>query len=135
MFHKISVVNLFVQDFDMCLRFYRDTLGLPLERLEPTFAAFKMEDQELHLLQISEGADVLGVHMGSFESQTGKLDRVLLCSRVENTDAVYETLKGKGVEFTKSPIDQPWGIRAAYLHDPEGNIWEIAHPLTSQRQR
>ena len=132
MFHKISVVNLFVQDFDRCLTFYRDALSLEVLRLEPTFVAFRMDDHELHLLEISEGAEVLGVDMEAFEPQTGKLDRVLLCSQVENVDIVYESLHAKGVEFTKSPVDQPWGRRAAYFRDPEGNIWEIHHPLATQ---
>jgi catechol 2,3-dioxygenase-like lactoylglutathione lyase family enzyme len=133
MFHKISTVNLFVQDFDMCLRFYRDVLGLEVIRLEPTFVAFRMDDHELHLLQISDGAGVLGVDTAAFEPQTGKLDRVLLCSHVENVDIVYEMLRAKGVTFTQSPIDHPWGIRAAYFHDPEGNIWEISHPLGTEQ--
>jgi lactoylglutathione lyase len=133
MFHKISTVNLFVQDFDRCLKFYRDALCLEVIRLEPTFVAFRMDDHELHLLQISDGEDVLGVDTAAFEPQTGKLDRVLLCSQVENVDTVYEMLQAKGVEFTKSPIDQPWGIHAAYFRDPEGNIWEISHPLATQQ--
>lgn len=131
MFHKIRTVNLFVHDFEKCLTFYRDALGLEIIRLEPTFVAFKMDDHELHLLQIADGANVLGVDLSAFESQTGKLDRVLLCSQVDNVDAVYQTLSANGVEFTKAPVDQPWGIRAAYFHDPEGNIWEINHPLAS----
>ncbi|MBL8120286.1 MAG: VOC family protein [Anaerolineae bacterium] len=131
MFHKIRTVNLFVHDFEKCLTFYRDALGLEIIRLEPTFVAFKMDDHELHLLQIADGANVLGVDLSAFESQTGKLDRVLLCSQVDNVDAVYQTLMANGVEFTKAPVDQPWGIRAAYFHDPEGNIWEINHPLAS----
>lgn len=129
MFHKIRTVNLFVHDFEKCLSFYRDALALEVIRLEPTFVAFKMDDHELHLLQIADGANVLGVDLSAFESQTGKLDRVLLCSQVDNVDAVYQTLMANGVEFTKAPLDQPWGIRAAYFHDPEGNIWEINHPL------
>lgn len=131
MFHKIRTVNLFVHDFEKCLSFYRDALALEIIRLEPTFVAFKMDDHELHLLQIADGANVLGVDLSAFESQTGKLDRVLLCSQVDNVDAVYHTLSANGVEFTKAPVDQPWGIRAAYFHDPEGNIWEINHPLAS----
>lgn len=131
MFHKIRTVNLFVHDFEKCLSFYRDALALEIIRLEPTFVAFKMDDHELHLLQIADGANVLGVDLSAFESQTGKLDRVLLCSQVDNVDAVYQTLSANGVEFTKAPVDQPWGIRAAYFHDPEGNIWEINHPLAS----
>jgi len=46
----------------------------------------------------------------------------MLCAKVDNADAAYEELKGRGVEFTQPPTDQPWGIRAAYFKDPEGDI-------------
>ena len=44
---------------------------------------------------------------------------------VEDVDAAYATLEATGVEFTKAPVDQPWGMRAAYFRDPEGNLWEL----------
>ncbi len=66
-----------------------------------------------------------------FEPQTGKTDRVLLCTRVENVDAAYAELSAKGVEFTLPPTDQYWGLRTAFFKDPEGNIWEIAHSIAA----
>ena len=129
MFNRVSAVVLFVQEFNKCLAFYRDTLGLEVVQLESRMAAFRMNGHDFALVEMSEASELVDVKTEEFEAQSGKADRVLLCARVENVDAAYETLKAKGVEFTKAPISQPWGIRAAYFRDPEGNIWEIAHPL------
>jgi lactoylglutathione lyase len=129
MFRHISAAVLFVQDFEKSLMFYRDTLGLPIAVLESKFAAFQMDNQDFAINHITEAAKMVNLPLEAFEAQSGKADRVMLCADVENVDAEYERLKAKGVEFTKAPVDQPWGIRAAYFRDPEGNIWEIKHPL------
>lgn len=131
MFRKVNSIVLFVQDFEKSLAFYRDTLGLEVAQLEPKFVAFKMDGQDFALNAIPEAAEMVNVPLESFEPQTGKVDRVLLCANVDNVDKAYETLKAKGVEFTMPPVSQPWGIRAVYFKDPEGNIWELKHPLTA----
>ncbi len=132
MFRRVNSIVLFVQDFDQCLTFYRDTLGLQVAQLEPKFAAFKMDGQNFAMQEMGQSAEMVGMKMEAFEPQTGKVDRVLLCADVGNVDTAYETLRAKGVEFTGPPMDKPWGLRTAYFHDPEGNIWEIYHSLGAQ---
>ena len=39
----------------------------------------------------------------------------------------YETLLGRGVEFTEEPTDRPYGIDCA-LRDPFGNSIRITQP-------
>ena len=129
MFKRISAVVLFVADINKSVLFYEEVLGLKVVAREPKFAAFKMDGQDFALNELSEGAELVNVPEPGFEAQTGKVDRALLCARVDDVDAAYEALKAKGVEFTRPPTSQPWGIRAAYFKDPDGNIWEIAHPL------
>lgn len=131
MFNRVTAVVLFVQDFQTCLTFYRDTLGLPVAQLESRFAAFKMQDQDFAIIEMSEASEMVKVADSEFEPQTGKTDRVLLCTRVENVDVAYEQLIAKGVEFTMPPTDQYWGLRTAFFKDPEGNLWEIAHPIAA----
>jgi catechol 2,3-dioxygenase-like lactoylglutathione lyase family enzyme len=46
---------------------------------------------------------------------------------VEDTDRLYEELRGKGVHFVKTPTTRSSGQRYAYFEDPEGNLWEISH--------
>lgn len=130
MFHKVNAVVLLVQDFEKCLTFYRDTLGLEVAQLEPKFVAFKMEGQDFALQELSEATQMFNVQ-GAAPAASKGADHVMLCAGVDNVDQAYETLKAKGVEFIKPPTDQPWGIRAAYFRDPEGNVWEILHPLAS----
>ena len=125
MFNRVTAVVLFVRDFEKCLTFYRDALGLEVAMHEPKFAAFKMHDQDFALNEISEAAKMVGLEVEDFEMQTGGAARVMLCTRVDNVDAVYEAYQTNGVEFTRPPVDQYWGVRAAYFKDPEGNIWEI----------
>jgi lactoylglutathione lyase len=131
MFNRINAVVLFVHDFKKCLAFYRDIVGLEVVQLESRFAAFKMQDQDFAIIEMSEASEMVKVPMDAFEPQSGKTDRVLLCTRVENVDDAYEALNAKGVEFTMPPTDQYWGLRTAFFKDPEGNLWEIAHPLTA----
>lgn len=129
MFRKVSAVVLFVHDFDRSLAFYRDTLGLEVALLESNFVAFKMDEQDFALQEISAAVEMFNVQMAPSEPQTVRDDRMMLCAKVDNVDAAYETLRAKGVEFLQAPVSQYWGIRAAYFRDPEGNLWEIAHPI------
>lgn len=131
MFNKVKAAVLFVEDFDTCLRFYRDILGLKVGLLEAKFAAFEMDDQNFVVQGIAAAERIINVPVTAFEAETGKIDRVMLCAQVDDVDAAYETLKAKGVEFTQPPIDQPWGLRGVYFRDPEGNVWEFYHPLAS----
>jgi catechol 2,3-dioxygenase-like lactoylglutathione lyase family enzyme len=130
MFTRISAVVLFVEDFEKCLIFYRDTLELPVAQLEAKFVAFQMNGHDFALQELEQSANMVSLKVDAFEPQTGKTDRVMLCARVDDIDATYAKLKAKGVTFTREPIDQYWGLRAAYFTDPEGNLWELAQQIT-----
>lgn len=130
MFQRVNAVVLFVQDFEKCLSFYRDTLGLEVVQLEPAFAAFRMKDHNFAISHVSEGAEMVNAPISA--PPTTSTQRIMLCAELENVDTAYETLKAKGVEFTRAPVSQPWGIRAAYFKDPEANLWEIYHSLNGE---
>jgi len=46
---------------------------------------------------------------------------------VEDTDRLYDELRGKGVRFVTLPTSRPNGQRYAFFEDPEGNLWGISH--------
>src|SRR5438034_11412903 len=127
MFNKIFAVVLIVHDFDASLEFYRDTLGLKVINLERKNAQFAMEGTHFILTEITDGEELVGYEMS--EPPLRGVNPALMCVRVADVDAAFEALSAKGVEFTREPVNLPWGIRAAYFKDPEGNIWEIAHAL------
>jgi catechol 2,3-dioxygenase-like lactoylglutathione lyase family enzyme len=41
---------------------------------------------------------------------------------VKDVDAEYERLKVLKAEFVKLPTTYPWGNRAVWFRDPDGNI-------------
>jgi len=45
--------------------------------------------------------------------------------RVENCQASYETLEGRGAEFLTPPYDWGGEIRC-FFADPDGHLWEIS---------
>lgn len=54
--------------------------------------------------------------------------RIELCINVENTDAAVEALRAIGARVVLEPVDQPWGERAAYVEDPDGNLVMLVAP-------
>ncbi|MDO8685551.1 MAG: VOC family protein [Clostridiales bacterium] len=45
---------------------------------------------------------------------------------VNDVDAEYERLKEMNVEFLMLPTTYPWGCRALWFKDPDGNIVDFA---------
>jgi lactoylglutathione lyase len=54
--------------------------------------------------------------------------RIELCINVEDTDAAVAALREIGARVMLEPVDQPWGERAAYVEDPDGNLVMLVAP-------
>lgn len=130
MINKINATVLFVQNFDACVKFYRDVLGMKLKETDEGFVSFDLEGQELALMDLSAASQMISEE--AVQPTKEGVHRALLAAFVDDTDEVYEALKAKGVEFIKPPTTQPWGQRTAYFKDPDGNIWEISHFLPTE---
>ena len=123
---KLGYVRLLVTDFDACLAFYRDTLGLPVSILaeHAKFAEFDTGQTALELYDRATMADIVG--RADADDPTGAVDRALLTLQVESVDAKYEELSAKGVQFDVPPTDRAdWGARTAHFRDPDGNLIEL----------
>jgi catechol 2,3-dioxygenase-like lactoylglutathione lyase family enzyme len=58
-------------------------------------------------------------------------DKVCLIFTVEDVDVVWQQLKKQDIPLIVGPTDHPgWGIRSAYLRDPDGNLIEINQSLS-----
>jgi lactoylglutathione lyase len=54
--------------------------------------------------------------------------RIELCINVDNTDEAVAALRALGAHVLLEPVDQPWGERAAYVEDPDGNLVMLVAP-------
>jgi catechol 2,3-dioxygenase-like lactoylglutathione lyase family enzyme len=131
MMQKADAIALFVQDLDACTTFYRDTLHLPYQGGEPdTLTVFRLQEGlSLVLLSPAGAADVLGTAVQTAPSAGAP--RGYLAMSVPDVDAAYEELTALGVTFVQLPTNKPWGLRLAHFADPEGNLWEITHPIAA----
>lgn len=102
----------FVTDMDRAVRFYSETLGIPLkERYGNEWAAVAADGLSIGIHPRCERAPAPGVN-GAIQigfHPKGKLE------------AVVEALAAKGVRFTGPIVEDP-PVRIAYFTDPDGNL-------------
>lgn len=124
---QINVAVLFVADLERSKTFYGEVLGIPMQFDDDTSAGFDFDPMLLILLDIDSARDLLTGDAVAVPRPVGVSSQ--LVSFVDDVDGIYAELIAKGVEFVTPPIDREWGLRTAHFKDPDGNIWEIAHPV------
>jgi len=110
---QINVVMLGVHDATRSLAFYRDKLGLEVQREIPGFAFLNAGAVTLCLSEAA--AKVRGQVAGAGE----------IVFSVEDVTAAYQALREKGVQFTHEPRNITPTMRVANFDDPDGNHLSI----------
>src|SRR5919106_2918637 len=124
-------LRLIVADFDGCFRFYRDVLGLQVTWGEEAdgsaagYASFEAPDgTSFSINDQSVFAPVVGFE--TREPGEAAKDRAALIFEVEDVVAEAARLRALGIALETEPTAYPgFGIRAAHLRDPDGNLIEI----------
>lgn len=139
----ISHFNLVVSDLDRSKAFYTEVLGLTLaEEVEVAddelSKGLGVPDAKLRAAFFDLPGNEGQIEMMEYLNPTANpLDPTRKASdvgwghlafRVDDVDAVYETLRGKGVEFVSPPVTVPGGVRFCWFKDPDGNTLEIIKP-------
>jgi catechol 2,3-dioxygenase-like lactoylglutathione lyase family enzyme len=133
-----------VKDMDRSLAFYRDLLGLRVERdgiLEGDFISELVgyPDARLHIVYLGVGDlrhDVeLIQYLNPTDGDVTVTDRNSIGAShlgviVDDLDAWYEKLTAKGVRFVNPPAIRPKAVyplasKGCYLQDPDGNWLEF----------
>jgi catechol 2,3-dioxygenase-like lactoylglutathione lyase family enzyme len=129
MLNGITFFTIWVHDQDEALAFYTDKLGLELrdDVTVPELGNFRwvtvgVPGQEVAVALVAiPGPPV-------FDEDTRKQIETIVSKgaaggmmfATDDCRASYQELKGRGVEFTQEPTEQPYGIDAAF-RDPSGN--------------
>lgn len=117
-----------VADIGKSLAFYRGALGgetiyqFPPEG-DPVFLTLRFGTTELGIGLLTGQP----IHGRQLRPANGH--RIELCINVADTDAALAALTGIGAPTVLPPTDQPWGERAAYVEDPDGNLVMIVAPI------
>ena len=131
---KLTHVQVWVHDQDEALAFYTGKLGMELreDATVPEMGNFRWlsvgipgQDVSITLMAIP-GPPV-------FDDETRESINKLLAKgasgglffATDDAQKSYDELKGRGVEFTQEPTEQPYGIDAGF-RDASGNHFRLA---------
>jgi lactoylglutathione lyase len=122
---RVAYAILFVDDLEASIRFYRDTLGVPLRFSTETYAEFATEGAKFALFVRAALPDLIGVEVPSGPAPWPQGEIAFF---VEDPDAEHERLVRAGVTILAPPTDRPWGERTLHVSDPDGNVVELTRP-------
>jgi catechol 2,3-dioxygenase-like lactoylglutathione lyase family enzyme len=135
MLKQLTNTQVWVHDQDEALAFYTEKLGLELREdvTVPELGNFRwlsvgvpgQQDVAITLMAIP-GPPV-------FDEETQEAIKTLVAKGVatglffttDDVQGTYEELKGRGVEFSQEPTEQPYGVDAGF-RDPSGNQMRVA---------
>jgi catechol 2,3-dioxygenase-like lactoylglutathione lyase family enzyme len=128
---KLHSIRLLVADFDACFRFYRDVMGFTSTwgAEGEGYADFAVGSEGgIALFDRHAMAEAVGT-LSSPEKAEAQ-DRLALIFETEDVDSTIEQIRARGANIIGEPRSRPdWGIRVAYLRDPDGNLIEINSPM------
>jgi catechol 2,3-dioxygenase-like lactoylglutathione lyase family enzyme len=112
-FRKVGAVILLVSNMERSIRFYRDTLGIPVKTKSKDWTEFFSRDT------------VLALHPAKKKSKIKTGSGMLVGFEVSDLDSTVKKLKEKKVKFFKKSKEEPFG-KHAIIQDPDGHLVSIA---------
>lgn len=118
-------IELFVDDVETSLKFYRDVIGMKLVRSSPGYNELHLGEAQISICPFD------GLNKGHYlrEVPTDRLgNRVEFCLEVDNLEEMYERVKKHGTAI-KEPLEKrSWGRTDFRILDPNGAYLRITTP-------
>jgi uncharacterized glyoxalase superfamily protein PhnB len=128
----LSTCFVLVDDPDVALTFYRDTLGLEQRNDVArgdfrwiTVGAPSQPDVSIVLTNYLNGSPADSDALAALLAK-GALNGVHF--HTDDLDGTFEKLKASRAEIVQEPTDQPWGTRDMAVRDPSGNMVRVDQP-------
>lgn len=118
------LVNLYTNDIEAGLRFYRDLLGFRETFRAPADGPPEHVELRLNTFTIGLGTVAAARRVHGVDATPGTPAMVLVVW-TDDVDAAYTTLVAAGVPAVQPPHDTGNDNRNALLRDPDGNLVEL----------
>lgn len=134
---KIAAAQVWVHDQDVALKFYTEQLGMEV-RSDVTMAEMGdfrwltvappgQDDVSIVLMAVPGPPMLTSSAQAEILDLVGKGFSATVFLTTEDCRAEYEVLAARGVEFTETPEQRPYGVDAGF-RDPSGNSVRLTQP-------
>jgi len=126
---QLTHIWLLVENMPAALAFYHETLGF---RVASNLGQYVELDtsQDFFLALFDRGAMQAGEPGISVRPPGVEGQHAVLSFEIASLDQFCEELQAKGVQFAGALTNHPdWGLRTAFLHDPDGNLLCLYGPI------
>jgi catechol 2,3-dioxygenase-like lactoylglutathione lyase family enzyme len=117
---KLALVTIVTANLDRMRTFYQEVLQIKPHIYRGNYVEFPLEAGTLALWRESEYEA-----FGMAPMQGAANRSVLIEFEVADVDQEYARLKGLPLEWIQEVTTQPWGHRAFYVRDPDGNLLNV----------
>ncbi len=115
----IHSATLMVEDQDAALDFYVGKLGWE-KRADAPYGDGARWVEVGPSGAVTTLALVRPDDVDALPEETGKYKGISLVA--DDIDSTYRTLSDRGVKFVQPPEQMPWGVKATWFEDPDGNL-------------
>jgi catechol 2,3-dioxygenase-like lactoylglutathione lyase family enzyme len=125
---KLALVTIVTANLEPMRTFYQEVLQIEPQTYRGNYVEFALESGTLALWRESE-CEAYGI--GPVRGAANQ--SVLIEFAVADVDAEYARLQGLQIDWGQGLTTQPWGHRAFYVHDPDGNVLNFHTAVEEQR--
>ncbi|PGZ95476.1 glyoxalase [Bacillus pseudomycoides] len=123
---QMKYIILYAQQYEECIRFYRDILQLPIKGEHGTYVEFDTGSTILAINSRDDVQELTGLPIPKKVSESSTFEIGFVVDDVAET---IHNLKNHGVRVLVEPVTKPWGQTISYVADPDGNYIEICSSL------
>ena len=116
-------IRIITGDVSRLAGFYEKVTGVPVVRRSEDFAELRTAHGTLAI-----GSTRTVPLFGPGSVRPADNHTAILEFRVDDVDALYESLKGAVDDFVNVPTTMPWGNRSLLFRDPDGNLVNFFTP-------
>ncbi len=112
---RVWLTMIRVSDLDKAVKFYTETLALPVV----------LDARRFNHVEVGPNEPLAKIGLHATGKKYKKKRRTGIVFETDDIDALHARLKGAGVRFTLKPTKMPWGGIVADFLDPDNNELEV----------
>lgn len=119
------MIGIITNNFEQMRSFYTDVIGFDVLLEMEQYVEFTNDGCRFAISTNDVMHDVTKHASYNEEKKGQSLELAFKVDSPEDVDSAFAELIQKGATEIMKPADMPWGQRAAFFADPDGNIHEV----------